>query len=175
MKVQDRISLFIKKDGFQPEAYHVCPVFDRCSCNICFLDKDVKLRTYNEIDQQRKCKCPKRIRKEIGTYFNLPNKGLTSREISGAKRWDNLSQEQKDLKTANLKQNSPFVRLKSKGYAITRVSKQNTLFTLQTAVEPPINSVETHVSMTQDPSNAPATQPFKAGDNHQAKLLGVQE
>lgn len=148
MKVQDRIRLFVKRDGFQPEAYHVCPVFDRCSCNLCPLDSKIILRTYNELDPQRKCKCPKRIRKEIGTHFNLSNQGLTSREISGAKRWDSMTSEAQEAKKLELRQNSPFARLKQKGYGIVRVGKPDIQFTLANEPKTPIKASQEPFSDT---------------------------
>ncbi len=85
MKVQDRATLFVKKYNFQPEAFMVCPKFEYCSTNKCPLHKQfVKLQSAPE-DKERKCKCPKRVRKEIGVYFKLKNIGLNERELNGVR------------------------------------------------------------------------------------------
>jgi len=85
MKVQNRVDLFIKKYNFKPQAFEICPKWEHCSCNKCPIHKDfVKLQSAPE-DHDRKCCCPKRIRKEIGVYFKLKNMGLRERELNGVK------------------------------------------------------------------------------------------
>lgn len=153
MKVQDRIALFIKKEGFKPEAYYLCPQFEKCSVNFCPLDSNNKLRTYSEFDKERKCKMNKSIRKEIGIYFNLPNKGLTNREISGQKRWDALRPEEKQAKQEKLKKISLFNRLSEKGYKIARVSKDNSNLLTQNAPKPSIKALQKPVLKQITPKN----------------------
>jgi hypothetical protein len=141
MKIQERIDLFIKHEGFAPEAHEICPRFDKCSVNRCPLHKNYSKLEIKKPDNEKKCKMEKLIRKQIGVYFNLFNQGLTKRELSGTKKWESLSQEQKAIKTANLKQNSPFARLKQKGYGIVRVGKPDPKFTLSNEIETPVDSI----------------------------------
>lgn len=83
MDTKKRVDIFIKKFRYKPEAYEVCPRFERCGCNKCPLHKDfVKLQN-DTSDKERKCKCPKVIRKDIGAYFKLKNLGLSVRELNG--------------------------------------------------------------------------------------------
>ena len=137
MEIKKRYDLAKKKYGFEPTPEMLCPKWNYCSCNKCILHKDYSKLQTDSSDKDKKCKCPKQIRKQIGKLFNLKNKGLSEREISSAKVWDNLSAEEKARRTQKLKENSPFVRLKQKGYAITRVSKQTSNFTQATDTETP--------------------------------------
>jgi len=165
MKAERRYELAEKKYGVKPTPEMLCPRWDKCNVNCCVLNKDYD-KLVNTPGDKYKCKCPKLIRKQIGVYFNLKNKGLTEREIAGAKRWANLTPEQKKERTRELVKNSPFVRLKSKGYGIVRVGKQNQLLTHTTDAEPPKNTtteINTH-------HKAPAT----AGADSQSKLNEVE-
>lgn len=85
MEVKKRVDLFIKKFRFQPEAYEVCPKWDYCSCNKCKLHEDYAKLQIHTSDKQTKCKCPKKIRREIATYFKLKNLGLSVKELEGVK------------------------------------------------------------------------------------------
>jgi len=67
----------------------------------------------------------------IGKAFNLKNMGLTNRERKAMERWEKLPEDIKQKKISNLKQFSPFSRLKQKGYAIVRVGKSNSDFTVR--------------------------------------------
>lgn len=85
MDPEKRINIFVKKNGFRPEAFEICPKYSYCSVNKCPLHKKfIKLQSAPE-DKERKCKCPKRIRKEIGAYFKLKNVGLSVRELNGVR------------------------------------------------------------------------------------------
>jgi hypothetical protein len=132
MKIEERIAVFVKKEKRQPKAWEVCPRADSCNINKCPLHQDF-LRLVNDssdfaIVHKQKC-LPKRLRREIGTYFKLSNLGLKQREFSSAKKWDSLSPEQREVEKQKLMKNSPFISLKSKGYAITRVKENKAGFT----------------------------------------------
>jgi len=151
MKTEDRIRLFLKKFGFNPEPYHLCPKFDNgCAVNLCPLDPKIKLRTFSEFDQQKKCKMEKSIRKEIGTHFKLKNKGLTEREVAGQKRWDSMTPEQQQAKALNLKQTSLFYRLSQKGYKIIPKDKSSLPKALSNELESPSLSPENPGSMSNN-------------------------
>ena len=122
MKINKRFELTKKRyptTTITPEM--LCPKWNYCSCNRCILHKDYKKLEVHQSDKIQKCKCPKTIRKQIGVFFKLKNQGLTEREISGSKRWDSLSEEEKAIKTAKMKEISLFYRLKKKGYGISRL------------------------------------------------------
>ena len=140
MEVKKRIELFQKHYGYTPSAFEVCPKFDSCSCNSCSLHYNFKKLIVNENDPEMKCKCPKRIRLEIGTFFKLENKGLKNREFSSMNGWEKLSQEEKEAKKQELLKNSQFARLKSKGYAITRIAKEEGDFTADKSPGSPENA-----------------------------------
>ena len=140
MEVKKRIELFQKHYGYSPNAYEVCPKFESCSCNPCPLHYNFKKLVINDCDPEKKCKCPKRIRLEIGTFFKLENKGLKNREFKSMLSWDKLSEEQKQTKKQELLKNSQFARLKSKGYAITRIAKGEGDFTADKSLGSPENA-----------------------------------
>ena len=140
MKIERRIDLAKKKYGIEPTAEMLCPKWDSCCSNICFLDSKIHLRTADSSDPQTKCKLPKGLRKQIGEFFKLKNKGLKPREISAMKKWAEMPEDIKKKKIANLKQNSPFVRLKSKGYKIARVKPNNLKLTHNKALKTPRNN-----------------------------------
>lgn len=68
-----------------------CPRFKRCSVPICPLDRLMKQRT--KVEGEPKRTLPKNTRLKLGK--DLPWKGLWSREISGIRNWENLSEEKK--------------------------------------------------------------------------------
>ncbi len=118
MEVSKRVELFIKKFHCKPDAFEVCPKFEYCSVNKCLLHKDfIKLKSPPE-DKQRKCKCPKSIRKEIGTYFRLKNLGLSVRELEGVRlsiriKQQSLFTKDKKLKTSEDSTEIPNTSIKS--------------------------------------------------------------
>lgn len=140
MEVKRRIELFEKHHGYTPSAFEVCPKFESCSCNSCPLHYNFKKLIVNDNDPEKKCKCNKRIRFEIGTFLKLENKGLKSRELSSLTNWEKLSHEEKQARKQELLKNSQFARLKSKGYAITRIPKQDSDFTASQSPEMPENA-----------------------------------
>ena len=106
-----------------PESH--CPRWDFCCINKCPLSRDFEKLNNSPIDPSKinKEKCTsKRIRKEIGNAFGLKYGGMTAREYNGSKNWEKLTNKQKEIKKANLLQNSPIARLNSKGYAVVRKS-----------------------------------------------------
>ena len=140
MEVKKRIELFEKHYGYTPSAFEVCPKFESCSCNSCPLHYNFKKLVVNESDPEKKCKCPKRIRFEIGSFFKLENKGLKNRELTSLNGWEKLSQEEKEARKLELLKNSQFARLKSKGYAITRIAKEEGDFTATKSPGSPENA-----------------------------------
>ena len=111
-----------------------CPSYDKCFCNACPLHEDYHKTLFNlPMDKSvwgwRKCRTSKSVRKKIGEAFKLINRGLTEKELAGLKIWESMSSEQQQAKKEEMKKNSPFSQLKSKGYAITRVKKDNLEFT----------------------------------------------
>ena len=147
MKVEDRIYRFKKKYNCDPQPENLCPCFEKCNINKCPLSKNFD-KLENTSGDKFKCKCPKVIRNQIGKHFKLKNQGLKQREISGKKNWENLSPEEKERRTHKLKEISPLVRLKSKGYGIVRVGKDKSLFTQATELKTPYNS--TKIPFTDD-------------------------
>ena len=93
MKVQDRIDLFVKKFGFMPEAYEICPKWEYCSCNKCPLHKDYSKLEIKPEDKTKKCRCPKQIRKQIGMHFKLKSMGLTLKEVDSMKKSIRMKKE----------------------------------------------------------------------------------
>lgn len=76
------------------EVMKQCPRFGSCSVNKCPLDPDINLR--NELKGEKKCDMAKSVRLRIGKEFNLEKLGLTDREWSARKRYENLSPEDKE-------------------------------------------------------------------------------
>jgi len=93
MKPEERVKLFIKRFGFDPETHMICPKFDYCNCNKCPLHKSFSKLKIEEGDVGKKCLLPKRLRKQIGLYLNLKNMGLTLREISSMKQSIQMKKE----------------------------------------------------------------------------------
>ena len=103
------------------EAWKDCPRADECCVNDCPLT--IKRYKSDSSDTQKKCTFGKTGRKRIGEKWGLKNGGLTGRELSGKKKWDDLPEEVKKERIAKLKKKSPIVQLSEKGYAITRKKK----------------------------------------------------
>ena len=70
----------------------------------------------------------------------LENKGLKNRELTSLNSWEKLSQEEKEARKQELLKNSQFARLKSKGYAITRIAKEEGDFTATKSLGSPENA-----------------------------------
>lgn len=66
-----------------------CPKFYRCSAPLCPLDLDYKKRVVIKGDLECTLSRDKRMR--IGK--NLPNKGLTAKELGGFKSWNKIPLE----------------------------------------------------------------------------------
>lgn len=106
-------------------AHEECPRFSHCSVNKCPLHIDfLKLGSSPE-DRETKCTLAKTIRKRLGLKWNLPNKGLTQREMSSAKLWANLPETEKRAKIENIQKISLITRLSKKGYTISPKRKDN--------------------------------------------------
>lgn len=100
-----------------------CPRFAFCSANDCPLSI-VKYESLPN-DHTPKCTLAKSIRHKLGVKWNLPNQGLTSRELSAKNRWDSLSPEEQEAKRQTARENSVFLRLSQKGYKIVAKNKDN--------------------------------------------------
>lgn len=72
--------------------YEECPSFDRCSCNVCPLDPDV--RDKEALAGESKCIAHKPTRIKVAERYLdvLSMGGLTSREFQGKRTWEALSQ-----------------------------------------------------------------------------------
>ena len=78
-----------------------CPRFEFCQINKCPLHKDFENLKNDASDPSKKNKekcTSKRIRKEIGKAFGLKFGGMTSREFSGEKRWNDINTPQNNFK-----------------------------------------------------------------------------
>jgi hypothetical protein len=71
--------------------YMKCPRFDHCSVQVCPLDADADRRIH--LPGEPKCTCPKSIRVRLGK--DLPLKGLTQKEFSAQKYWENLPESKR--------------------------------------------------------------------------------
>lgn len=135
-----------EKLGLENPQAHELFIHDRCCCNKCPLHPDYERLENDPSDPMKKCILPKRIRKAIGTYFGLKNRGLTSRELKAEKRWAELPQEVKDQRIKEITQKGLFYRLSRKGYAVTRKKPSTSKFTLTKGVSSPSASVRTGTS-----------------------------
>ena len=103
MDTQKKVDLFVKKYNFKPSAEMTCPKWEHCSCNKCPLHKDFAKLQVDISDKERKCLCPKSIRKEIGVYFKLKNIGLRVRELEGLKLSIQIQKQSSFTQENNLK------------------------------------------------------------------------
>jgi hypothetical protein len=105
-------------------AYYDCPRFETCCVNNCPLSEEKYIS--GESDPQPKCPMEKRVRMRIAKQHNLASSGLTSRE----NYWNSLSPEEQEKKKQILRENSPFLQLKQKGYAIPPIKGSKSSNTL---------------------------------------------
>jgi len=121
VRVENRISIFLKKEKRQPLAWEVCPKADFCNINKCPLyekfDELVNDNSDFAILHKQRC-IEKNIRNQIGTYFKLKNMGLTSREITSKRNWERLTEEEKKSRIEKIKKVSPVSRLLKAGCKI---------------------------------------------------------
>jgi len=103
------------------EAWKDCPRADECCCNDCPLT--IKRYFSDSSDTMPKCLFGKTGRLRIGKKWGLKNRGLKSRELSGVLKWENMSEEERELKRTKLKQNSLISQLNKKGYTMCRKKK----------------------------------------------------
>ena len=52
-----------------PEPFRDCPLFERCSVNVCPLDPDRNLRTHCTDDPETKCKARLTVIREIAASY----------------------------------------------------------------------------------------------------------
>ena len=83
-----------------------CPRYQECSVPICPLDLLQDDRDY--LPGEPKCTLPKSRRFRIGKITDLARCGLTKKEWAAKLRWQELSETEKELKKAKLRQVSPF-------------------------------------------------------------------
>lgn len=78
------------------QPYHECPSFERCSCNFCPLDPDLRDKTAEK--REETCKATKPTRHRIALKYPelLPMQGFTAREWHGKQRWEGKTPQQKD-------------------------------------------------------------------------------
>lgn len=109
------------------QAWQECPRASFCSINKCILHPDYEKLENDSSDwstKNQKC-IPKSIRIRIAEKYNLPHKGLTSREIQARERWESLPEAEKQAKIKKMQEISLITRLSKKGYAITPKKKIN--------------------------------------------------
>lgn len=80
--------------------FHECPRFDFCSVNACPLDPMMKNSI--EDDPETECKALSSVRRSIAEKYELPNRGMTKKElqrearrIRSKKQWEKLSEAEK--------------------------------------------------------------------------------
>ena len=139
-------------------AMEACPKFSYCNFNKCPLSENyAQLENSPEdfaIRIGQRC-VEKQVRKKLAKQFNLASGGLTTREQNSATREASLSPEQKALRNAKLRELSPFVQLKAKGYAITRVGKDNPDLHGEKALNAPESLIKTSITGIDELSQTP--------------------
>lgn len=87
------------------ELFYDCPRYKKCSVNNCPLDSAYPNRVTAEGDIEHKCTIAKTIRSRIAAKYPgvLKFEGLTPREFTAKKNWENLSEEEKDKKREAIK------------------------------------------------------------------------
>jgi len=158
VKTEQRIAIFVKKERRQPKAWELCPRSSFCNISKCPLYEDYNYLFNDPSDpaMKSKQKCvDKKTRKQIGEYFNLENRGLTNKEFAGFKKWESLTEKERIEKSKKKNENSPFVSLKSKGYEITRLSKDKTPVTLLNQKNTPIDTPQDTLSQPEKQSGFP--------------------
>jgi hypothetical protein len=75
-----------------------CPRFNSCSVNNCPLDSAYPYLYTDSNDPQQKCTLGKIYRLRIAEEYPyiLKMNGMTKREFSGKKAWDQMSEEKKE-------------------------------------------------------------------------------
>lgn len=75
-----------------------CPRYDRCSVNNCPMHPDFPNLFIDENDEEQKCTIEKQVRMKIAAKFPgvLQFEGLTPREFSARKKWENLDEISKE-------------------------------------------------------------------------------
>jgi len=123
------------------KAFKECPRFDKCNVNKCPLHTDYEKLQSSEYDKEQKCTMERRVRERIGLKYGLPNQGLTQREISSQKLWDNLPESEKKARIEKLKETSPISRLSKKGDMIAPKKKDNSETHIQNEENGPRNNL----------------------------------
>lgn len=87
------------------EPFYECPRYKKCAVNNCPLDPVYPSRVTDEGDVEHKCTIAKTIRSRIAAKYpgTLKFEGLTPREFTAKKNWENLSEEEKDKKREAIK------------------------------------------------------------------------
>jgi hypothetical protein len=80
-----------------PLPFKKCARFNRCACNKCPLDPEYPRRETHPDDPETVCKLAKSRRIAIGSKYPdlLPYGGMTTREFSAKKRYENLTPEER--------------------------------------------------------------------------------
>ena len=114
-----------KKDYSKLQSHEACPRFSHCEKNKCPLHKNFyKLKSFMDDPDGKRCDLAKNIRKRTAKIYNLSWQGLTEKELSARRKWDNLSQKEKDRRIALLKKNSPVTQLLASGHTIIPPGKK---------------------------------------------------
>jgi len=95
------ISIYIRKGvkSLTRKPYRECPRYQKCSVNSCPLHPIFPEIYTDPEDSQVKCTLEKEVRFRIGSKYPdlLKFQGLTPREWAGKKRFEGLSEEDKEL------------------------------------------------------------------------------
>lgn len=135
MNIPKLVEEFKTKHGREPQPWEISTHQNKCGNNRCplyFNHPDYLKWEVMPSDPNKKCSMNKTDRKRVGKFFKLKNLGLTERELSYHNRWADLPESVKQERIAKLKKNSPFIRLKQKGYGIVPLKRGNFSDTLQT-------------------------------------------
>lgn len=103
----------------------LCPRFQKCSVPSCPLDPNQGNRTV--LKGEPKCTLAKSIRLRLGKSAGLPRKGLTRKEWAAKKRWQKLSEVDRQSRIANLRKNLMIYTGLSDATTISRVKSRGVL------------------------------------------------
>ena len=97
--------------------FHWCPRFDKCSANRCPFDPEIEGK--KTLRGEEKCRLAKTRRMRLWETLpeekktSLPYRGMFKKEFSGWKRWQDMPEEEKEKRKAELKARIEKVRFVS--------------------------------------------------------------
>lgn len=105
------------------EPYRACTRFDGCSANLCPLDPEIKLRTFDPGDRETKCHLSKRVRRVLfaellaGAQARLPFGGLLEAE------WKRSNAARRRLAALTAEQRARLAAGRERGMAAIRKAR----------------------------------------------------